>query len=155
MGAEGSCEKIENRLLPALSVRRSARATQVERALRARFHLWARRRNGSGWLHSILLQLQGKRVQLADMHNRGVGYCNFVEMAAEQTVTLMEMNRWKTDWRCYTGRDLWSKLANMDPKPHSQCCVEVACRGKNAGRCSSLSQTIGIEPVFASNTQQQ
>ena len=34
----GSCEKIENRLFPALSVRRSARATLVERALRARFH---------------------------------------------------------------------------------------------------------------------
>ena len=32
---EGSCEKIENRFLPALSVRRSARSTQVERALRA------------------------------------------------------------------------------------------------------------------------
>ena len=45
---EGSCEKIENRLLPALSVRRSARSTQVERALRARFHLWIRRRDGSG-----------------------------------------------------------------------------------------------------------
>jgi len=61
---EGSCEKIENRLLPALSVRRRtavprARATQVERALRARFHLWTRRRDGSGWLNSIFSQLQG------------------------------------------------------------------------------------------------
>ncbi len=45
---EGSCEKIQNRLLPALSVRRSARSTQVKRALRARFHLWIRRRDGSG-----------------------------------------------------------------------------------------------------------
>jgi hypothetical protein len=36
---EGSCNKIENRLLPALSVRGSARSTQVERALRARFRL--------------------------------------------------------------------------------------------------------------------
>ena len=30
---EGSCGKCEKRLLPALSVRRSARSTQVERAL--------------------------------------------------------------------------------------------------------------------------
>ena len=44
---EGSCEKIENRLLPALSVRRSARSTQVERALRARFRLWIQNRDGS------------------------------------------------------------------------------------------------------------
>ena len=58
-GSEGSCEKIENRLHPALSVRRSARATQVERALRARFHLWTRRRDGSGWLNSFFSQLQG------------------------------------------------------------------------------------------------
>ena len=48
VGGEGSCEKIENRLLPALSVRRSARSTQVERALRARFHLTIQRRDGSG-----------------------------------------------------------------------------------------------------------
>jgi len=45
---EGSCEPIENRLLPALSVRRSARATLVERALRVRFHLWIQRRDGAG-----------------------------------------------------------------------------------------------------------
>ena len=50
---QGRCEKIENRLLPALSVRRGtavprARATLVERALRARFRLWIRRRDGSG-----------------------------------------------------------------------------------------------------------
>ena len=45
---EGSCERIENRLLSALSVRGSARATQVERALRARFHRWTRRWDGSG-----------------------------------------------------------------------------------------------------------
>ena len=45
---EGRCEKNEKRLLPTLSVRRSARATLVERALRARFHLWIRRRDGSG-----------------------------------------------------------------------------------------------------------
>jgi len=56
---EGNCERIENRLLPALSVRRSARATQVERALRARFHLWIRRRAAQGWLNSIFSQLQG------------------------------------------------------------------------------------------------
>ena len=36
---EGSFEKIENRLTPAPSVRTSARSTQVERALRARFRL--------------------------------------------------------------------------------------------------------------------
>ena len=36
-GGEGSCEKIEDRLFPARSVRRGARSTQVERALRARF----------------------------------------------------------------------------------------------------------------------
>jgi len=52
-GKAGSCETIEDRLLPALSVRRGtavprARATLVERALRARFHLWIRRRDGSG-----------------------------------------------------------------------------------------------------------
>ena len=46
--SQGSCEKIENRLFPTLSARRSARSTQVERALRARFHLWIRRRDGSG-----------------------------------------------------------------------------------------------------------
>ncbi len=46
--SQGSCEQIENRLLPALGVRRSARATPVERALRARFHLWIRRREGAG-----------------------------------------------------------------------------------------------------------
>ena len=34
---------------PALSLRRSARSTQVERALRARFHLWIRRLEGSGF----------------------------------------------------------------------------------------------------------
>ena len=45
---EGSCEKIENRLLLARSVRRSARSTQVERALRARFRLWIQNRDGSG-----------------------------------------------------------------------------------------------------------
>ena len=45
---EGSCEKIENRLLSTLSVRRSARSTQVERALRARFRLWIQNRDGSG-----------------------------------------------------------------------------------------------------------
>ncbi len=50
---EGNCEQIENRLLPALSVRRGTAApracsAQVERALRARFHLWIRRRDGSG-----------------------------------------------------------------------------------------------------------
>jgi len=66
----GSCEKIENRLLPALSVRRGtavprARATQVERALRARFHLWTRRRDGSGWPNSIFSQLQGNGGQLS------------------------------------------------------------------------------------------
>jgi hypothetical protein len=37
---EGSCEKIQDRICPAKSVRRSARSTQVERALRARFELW-------------------------------------------------------------------------------------------------------------------
>ena len=36
---KGSCKIIENRLLPALSVRGSARSTQVARALRARFRL--------------------------------------------------------------------------------------------------------------------
>ena len=50
---EGSCEEIENRLLPAPSVRRGtavprARSTQVERELCARFHLWIRRRDRSG-----------------------------------------------------------------------------------------------------------
>jgi len=35
--SKGSCEKIENRFVSATSVRRSARSTQVERALRARF----------------------------------------------------------------------------------------------------------------------
>ena len=33
-------KKLKNRLLRPLSVRRSARTTQVERALRARFHMW-------------------------------------------------------------------------------------------------------------------
>jgi hypothetical protein len=47
-GSQGSCEKIEDRLTPGLSVRRSARSTQVERTLRVRFHLWIRRRDGSG-----------------------------------------------------------------------------------------------------------
>jgi len=61
---KGSCEKIESRLLPALSVRRGtavsrARSTQVERALRARFHLWIRRRNGSGLAQFNFSQLQG------------------------------------------------------------------------------------------------
>ena len=48
---EGRCEEVKNRcrLLLALSVSRRtavprARSTRVERALRARFHLWMRRR---------------------------------------------------------------------------------------------------------------
>jgi hypothetical protein len=42
-----SCEKIEHRLPPGLSVRRSARSTQMEHALRARFYLRIRRWDGS------------------------------------------------------------------------------------------------------------
>jgi hypothetical protein len=75
---------------------------------------------------------KGKRMQLTDMHNRGVGCCGFVEMAEGSTVTLLEMDRWKTHWRCYTGQVVWSKLANLEPEPHDQCCVEVAYRVKNA-----------------------
>jgi hypothetical protein len=44
---KGSCEKIEDRLLPARSVRRSARSTQVEGALRTRFGLWIQNRDRS------------------------------------------------------------------------------------------------------------
>jgi hypothetical protein len=46
--ARWSCEKIEDRVLPARSVRRSARSTQVERALRARFRPWIQNRDGAG-----------------------------------------------------------------------------------------------------------
>ena len=58
---ERSCEKIKNRLLPALSVRRSARATLVERALRARFHLWVRGQGGSGLAQLIVFTASGAR----------------------------------------------------------------------------------------------
>ncbi len=62
----GSCEKIENRLLPALSVRRGtavprARATQLERALRARFHLSIWRRGGLGLAQFNLFTAPGVR----------------------------------------------------------------------------------------------
>jgi hypothetical protein len=91
---------------------------------------------------------EGKRVQLTDMHSRGVGCCGFVEMAAGGTVTLMDMDRWKTEWRCYTGRVVWSKLANMDPKPHDQCCVEVAYRVKSAGRVTEAQKAWGEHQVL-------
>ena len=66
----GSCEKIENRLLPALSVRRSARATLVERSLRARFHLWIRRRDGSGLAQLNFFTASGLRPGLARQIDR-------------------------------------------------------------------------------------
>ena len=45
---KGSREKIQDRVFTARSVRRSARSTQVERALRARFGLWIFGRDTSG-----------------------------------------------------------------------------------------------------------
>ena len=47
---KGSCERIEDRLLPGPSVRRSARSTWVQRALRARCHCRFGDRMDQGWL---------------------------------------------------------------------------------------------------------
>ena len=81
------------------------------------------------------MRAKGKRVQLTDMHNRGVGCCDFVEMAQGSTVTLLNVGRGKLEWRCYTGRVVWSKRGNVGPQgPVDNCCMEVAVRVKDAAR---------------------
>ena len=53
-------KKLPSWLFTAGGVRRSARFTLVERALRARFRLWLQNRDKSGLSDAVFSQLQGR-----------------------------------------------------------------------------------------------
>ena len=107
---EGSCEKVENRLLPALSVRRGtavprARSTQVERALRARFHLWIRRRNGSGLVQFNFFTASGygiyeRRGQLMSLEMLVEGIGSSLKVIPLQNPLFLKSSKYLWDHQC-------------------------------------------------------
>jgi hypothetical protein len=95
-----------------------------------------------------------KRVKLVDLHNRTVGCCNFMELKEGSPVTILNVNRAKSEWFYWTGEVLWTKrvpdgIAEEYSEEIDNCCQGIAVRVKNARRIQEVYAGIGGHQVLA------